>query len=161
MADTTFANLPAISAIVGTEKIPLATDEHCTPAQLNTYIASLIGTVGTWTPSFGGFSTPPTVDQANYIKDGKRCTIHVAMSGSSVSNATTFTITLPFAAANTATQSFTLFLPVDNGSTLSVLGRLVTRVNSTTADLFTSVTSGTWTASGVKRASISITYMTT
>ena len=52
---------------------------------------------GTWTPTWGGFSAAPTSGSAFYIKIGKLVLAYVNGWAAGTSNATTKTITLPFA----------------------------------------------------------------
>lgn len=112
---------------------------------------------GTWVPTFAGFSVNPTVSAARYTTFGRLCTCIIAMSANGTSNATTSTMTLPFAAANTVVQSFHILI-VDNGTIGADVGKLNTRVNSNVADLFKTLASGVWTASGAKGWTFTITY---
>lgn len=74
------------------------------------------------------------------------------------SNATTFTITLPFVSANVGLAGQTYIVQVyNNGS--SATGVLRTRVNSNIADVYTS-NFGTFTASNGKSLMCSIVYQT-
>ena len=51
--------------------------------------------LGTWVPTWTGFSDNPTSVSATYIRIGKFC--HVTLNGTAgTSNATTLTVTLPF-----------------------------------------------------------------
>lgn len=104
------------------------------------------GTFSNWTSTLTGFSVNPTGPVSRYILSGKLCTCYINFTGSvGTSNATTKTMTLPFAAANTSTQTF-VGHGQDNGVAKYV--RFVTRVNSNIVDIFLSETSTTWTASG-------------
>lgn len=123
------------------------------------YSVNSIGIQGTDTPTQTGFSSVPTVTtNFNYKGEIKECTVHYAPSANGSSNATTYTVTLPFPAANTQPQIFLIRI-VDSGTV--ALGRLVTRVNSNIADLYPSVSTNNWTGSGTKGASFVITYLTT
>lgn len=121
------------------------------------YIAQSIGqTMTDWVPTLTGFSATPTVNSARYTLNGKWCTCQFNMTATT-SNATTFTITLPFAAANTTVQTFPV-LVADNGSQQAGAGKLNTRVNSNVADIYKTLPSGTFTGSGTKASNFVITY---
>lgn len=111
----------------------------------------------TWTPVFAGFSTDPSSVIARYTQTGKMVTVWVSMANGT-SNATTFTITLPFAAASEGRQYHSLAQVVDNGAFGSVPGLLKTIVSSITADLFQDAAQTAWTNAGGKRANFSLTY---
>lgn len=116
------------------------------------------GTWFSWTPTFTGFSTPPTIASARYSLIGKTCFYYVTLSVNGTSDQNFFTMTLPFAAANTSIQH-SLFGALDGGSFQTLPGRLATRVNSNIADLFKTVAGGnTWTSSGLKGGTISGQY---
>lgn len=109
-----------------------------------------------WMPTFTGFSATPTITAARYTINGKWVDLHLRMDPTT-SNATTFMLTLPFAAANTAVQTFVVAV-VNNGAFQASAGKLNTRVNSNIADVFLTITSGAFTASGTKAVTCSITY---
>lgn len=111
----------------------------------------------TWTIVFGGFSADPVPTAERYTQVGKLVTAHIAM-GNGTSDATTFTITLPIAAANTVVQDIPIAVVVDNGTTQTTMGLLRTRVNSITADLFLDPSQAVWTASGNKKADLVFSY---
>ena len=116
---------------------------------------------GTWIPTYTGFTggSEPTVTIAEYYLTGKVCNARLAASAGT-SNATSFTVTLPFPAASTGQQNFTIL--VTNGGTLQTTpGRLATRVGSNIADIYLNTGTGTFTASGNKNAVFNITYITT
>ena len=126
------------------------------------YISSLSVVMGawkTWTPTFAGFSADPTGVIARYSLVGKLCAVSVIITGNGTSNATTFTMTLPVAAANTGAQ-VGMILAVDNSSGLTSPGVIATRAASTTADLYTTLTGTGWTGSGGKRAQFQFVYET-
>ena len=116
------------------------------------------GTYLDYVPTYGGFSVNPTSVTSRYALFGKMCHVYVLMGANGTSNATTFTITLPFAAANTAIQSAALPAVVNNGSISTTPGRIDTIVNSNVANLYLTAGAGAWTASGGKRAFINLTY---
>lgn len=100
----------------------------------------------TWVPTYTGFSANPVVSAARYSLIGKTCTVHLH-SAAGTSNATTLTVTLPFAAANTATFQAPV-LVVDNG--FVVLGRIITTVNSNVLNVYATAGAGPFTGSGGK-----------
>lgn len=121
------------------------------------------GTPGTWTayiPTFTGFSSDPTSVVARYALIGKTCHVNITMGGDGTSNATTFTITLPFAASSTWTQAQFGLLPtiVNGGATASAPGRINVSAGSNIANLSTTAGGAAWTNSGGKRAFINFTY---
>lgn len=99
----------------------------------STSTSNIAGAWTTWTPTFTGFSVNPTISAARYIKIGKLCTIYLKAYNGSTSNATSMTITLPFAAANTDTQAMPVMV-VDVGSFFT--GIIQTTANSATASVF-------------------------
>ncbi len=101
--------------------------------------------ISTFTTTYSGFSANPTSITTRYIIIGKLVIMQVSATAGT-SNATTFTITLPFAAANTAIQTSS-GIGTNNGS--SIGASVQTRVNSTTADVVTN-TGAAWTNSGGK-----------
>lgn len=119
----------------------------------------VINEVGSWvsyTPVWTGFSADPTLQGAKYFRQGKICTVKVICATSGTSNATTTTITLPF-------NSLLLTIGVlhgvaNNGSLLTVHGRIDTRAASNVADLYTSAGAAAWTSSSTKRGSFVLTY---
>jgi len=108
-----------------------------------------------WTPTYGGFSSPPTVSYAVYFQVGKLvfCCID-ATSGTS--NATSFTITLPVAAKRAAMAG--TITTTDNSILLTTPGRIITRVGSTTADVIKDTGATSWTNSGGKNFNGSFFY---
>jgi hypothetical protein len=116
------------------------------------------GTYLDYVPTYGGFSANPTSVTARYVLIGKMCHVYILRGANGTSNATTFTLTLPFAAANTAIQSAALATVVNNSSVLTAPGRIDTVVNSTTANLYTTAGAAAWTGSGGKRAFVNLTY---
>lgn len=119
------------------------------------------GTPGTYTsyvPTFTGFSSDPTSIVARYNLIGKMCHVILSMGSDGTSNATTFTVTLPFAASSSVVQVFTNVIVINNGATLTTPGRLDTRLNSNIADLYINSAAGAWSSSNGKRARIIITY---
>jgi len=108
------------------------------------YSATQNGIWTTWSPTLTGFSTNP-IFTARYMLIGKTCYVDFTTTTVGVSNATTKTITLPFAAADTAIQFF-MAQGQNNGTEATRDG--YTRVNSNVADMYPAGSLGTWTASG-------------
>lgn len=110
-----------------------------------------------FSPTLTGFSTNPSTECAVYVNDtvNNITTCIVSMSGTGgVSNKTTTTVNLPLPAS----YSQKIIIATINNGTVNY-GRLITRVNSNTADLTTGSggVSG-WTASGTKSFNFSIQY---
>lgn len=120
----------------------------------------IIGQWYDWVPTWTGFSVNPTTTVARYCVIGKLCTIYLRAVGGGTSNATTTTVTLPFATPNTASNQMVFAIQAVNagvvvGATGTTTAVIQTRSNSNIADLFTSFASAAWTASGTKGVSIS------
>ncbi len=107
-----------------------------------------------WSPTITGFSALPTAISARYLANGKMCTCYY-LSTAGTSNATTTTVTLPFNASSSSLQ-YMLIQATNSGATAT--GLLVTRLGSNVADLYASITGGSWTASGAKNFRFSVTY---
>lgn len=114
-----------------------------------------------FSPAFTGFSVAPTVNAGDCrYKMLSRNTCHFIFYPSNIgtSNATTFTITLPFVSANVGLAGQTYIVQVyNNGS--SATGVLRTRVNSNIADVYTA-NFGAFAASSGKSLMCSIVYQT-
>lgn len=110
------------------------------------YSAQSLGQFQDWTITWTGFSANPTSVTSRYTQVNKLVTIWIQATAGT-SNTTAFTITLPVAAANTSVQQ--MIVRVADNSTFAV-GRLVTRAGSNIADVYPSISSTTWTASGLK-----------
>lgn len=108
-----------------------------------------------WSPTITGFSANPTGGVHRYSLNGKKCTVYTNFTGVGTSNATSKTITLPFAAANTVLQNV-----VNQGQDAGVGAyiRITTRLNSNVADLYPSATTTSWTATGNCIFRFSFTY---
>lgn len=120
----------------------------------------LNGNNPTWTafvPTFGGFSTPPTVTASRYILNGKMCTYYMTCTGG-VSNATTYTQTIPFAGATFSGQ-IGWGRGFSSAAFLTTPCLLVVNPGSNVMDLFSSPASGAWLNNGnPKSVLFSITY---
>ena len=110
---------------------------------------------GTWTPTFTGFSADPTNVVARYSLNGKWCTLTCTMT-SGTSNATGFTITLPFTARAVTVHSGAL--AVDNGTGQGTPLRVDLAASSNIATLYKTPAGTAWTASGSKGCRMEFTY---
>lgn len=112
-------------------------------------------------PAFTGFSVAPTVNAGDCrYKMLSRNTCHFIFYPSNLgtSNATTFTITLPFVAANVGFGGQTYIVQLYNNGA-SATGVMRTRLNSNIADVYTS-NFGAFTSSNGKSLICSIVYQT-
>jgi hypothetical protein len=107
----------------------------------------------TFSPAATGFSGTPTTSIAKYMQRGKDVYILIDVSGTS--NAATVTFTLPVAAKNGL--RYVAVRTTDNGGT-SVVGELDTVAASTTANVYPTPASGSWTSSGTKRFEAAFFY---
>lgn len=119
------------------------------------YAIQEITTNGTWIPVFTGFSADPTVSEARYTKVGKIVTANLRLVNGT-SNATTFTLTMPFAGGSSS-QIF-IILITNNGS--QAAGRMDIGANSNIATLYITPAGAAWTNSGAKGCNFSVTYQT-
>ncbi len=113
-------------------------------------------------PSFTGFSVAPTVNTGDCrYKMLSRNTCHfiVYPSNLGTSNATTFTITLPFASANVGGIGGQTYIVQVYNNGGSATGVMRTRLNSNIADVYMA-NFGTFTASSGKSLMCSIVYQT-
>src|SRR5688572_31735843 len=113
------------------------------------YSAQSIGQWQNWTPTYTGFSVNPTGGTTRYTLNGKMCTIW-HQQGAGTSNATTFTFTLPFAAAGTNVSN-----PVVVDNSTQQTGRIQTSAASNICTVFATAAAGAFTASGNKNCQIS------
>lgn len=120
----------------------------------------VVNEVGSWipyTPIWSGFAVDPTITRADYFRQGKTCTARVLINGSGTSNATTFTVTIPFTCAE-VTYANTI-LVVNGGTLQTTPGLAATRVGQNTVDMYrTNDITTTWTNTGNKRATLLITF---
>lgn len=111
-----------------------------------------------WTdfvPTFTGFSAAPTITACRYTIIGKTCIMYFrGLAGTS--NATTYTMTIPFSAA--ANLQFFLGPGTDNSLGLTAPSMLRTKASSNIADLLKDAVGNAWTASGTKLWQGTITY---
>lgn len=121
----------------------------------------VVGEVGSWityTPTLTGFSALPTLDRSMYFRIGKMVEVQIHSSASGTSNATTKTITLPFIASGAA-QAGIVASTVNSGVNSTSPGSVISRVDSDIADVYRTVASLAWTASGNARFAFSFTYV--
>jgi len=114
-----------------------------------------------FSPAFTGFSVAPTVNAGDCrYKMLTRNTCHFIFYPSNLgtSNATTFTITLPFASANVGFAGQTYIVQLYNNGA-SATGVMRIRLNSNIADVYTA-NFGAFTASSGKSLICSIVYQT-
>ena len=102
--------------------------------------------------TYSGFSSDPSGGPNRYTLQGKMCQWYVNPTSTGTSNATSFTITMPFAAFNNMNYPVTIV----NSGTVSI-GRMVTTAGSNVAS-FVQASGTAFTASGAKSAIISVTY---
>ena len=107
------------------------------------FYQSASNTIGTWSPSWTGFSSNPTVSVAEYSLIGDVCTVWL-YAGAGTSNATTKTVTLPFAAKYANIRSIE---SITNSGT-NAAGLVQTTANSNILTCYATVAGGAWTASG-------------
>lgn len=112
----------------------------------NWIVVHEVGSWIAWTPTFTGFSADPTNVEAKYFRTGNRIETRVSMSGGT-SNATTFTMTMPFQSLLAYNKALVLF---NAGSAVLGNGRLAAGSNVLT--MFTAGSTA-FTASGVKQVS--------
>lgn len=127
---------------------------------LNFFYETTGSSYSTWTPTFAGFSTDPTVT-ARYYGIGKMVHAIVTTTSTGVSNATAPNLTrfsLPFVSNQNFVQTTAGARAVDNGSNLSVLGQVNITTDTDMAFYFRDDALATWTGSGNKNFSTSFIY---
>jgi hypothetical protein len=108
-------------------------------------------------PVLGGFSGSPTIGAITYQISNNRVRIDAdAISGTS--NNVMFTITSPFLNSSTSTYQGVGGYMTDNGSALTVAGRVGMAGNVNSIDLNTNMASGAWTNSGTKGAYLHVDH---
>lgn len=115
---------------------------------------------GSWVPTYGGFSAAPSGGIFNYIKVGKMVTVWGSGSSAGTSNATTKTITLPFAALR-GDDPVGMGLAFDNGAFKTNPCRIDLSASSATATVYLDLAGTGWTASGGCTFYFSFTYEAT
>jgi hypothetical protein len=108
-----------------------------------------------FTPTYGGFSTPPGAGALVFSIVGRLCTIvHALVTGTS--NGTSFSFTIPVAPA-VAVGSVSARC-YNNGGFLAPSGLIDLTGGSTTANVYRDGTGTAWTASGAKTFAGFVTY---
>lgn len=135
-----------ISTAVASGDIPVGTSLWLLYNGTNFVIinSNIVNGFADWSPSFTGFSTNPTGFAARYSILDKLCSFYYQASTTGVSDAATFTFTLPFVAA----KQQILTCLVRNNGTISQ-GTMRTQTGTNIADIFVSPL-GTFTSSGNK-----------
>lgn len=118
------------------------------------YASQSIGIWRDWVPSFTGFSAPPVLGLARYTLIGKMCTIYFRASAGT-SNATTYTMTLPFVSS---VLQFGFGVATNNSTAQSTPGMIRTQTGTNICDFFLNATGAAWTASGTKLIQFHFTY---
>ena len=107
-------------------------------------IVTQANSTSTWVPTFAGFSADPTGITARYVLNGKWCTVSLTMTAGT-SNATTMTVTLPFAALGIVSHN-----PIVANSGTLQTGRITTAAGSNVLTCTATPAAGAFTASGAK-----------
>ena len=131
----------------------LIEDSAASNAKKKVQRSNLFGKWTSYAPTFGGFSADPTYT-AYYVLIGKMCIVSMIGSALGTSNATTFTITLPFNANGTYESSIT---NVVNSGAIQANGKVTTSAASNVATLLRSLNAA-WTASSTKIANFLLIY---
>lgn len=119
----------------------------------NWIVVNEVGSWIPWTPTYTGFTTPPT-GIGRYRRQGKAYTIEL-VSGTATSTQTFFTATLP--AGVTAKQSSGwLMQAANNGG--GIAGRALLTAGSNVVTMATSAAGAAWTASGLKSCILMATF---
>jgi hypothetical protein len=108
----------------------------------------------TWSPTPTGFSAVPTLSTYKYLLIGKICWIKFYQGADGTSNATTFLIPLPFAAANISNMEWygTLHYVKNNGAPQATPGMIRIASAATNMELFINDNFGAWANVLGKRA---------
>jgi hypothetical protein len=115
-----------------------------------------------WSPTITGFSSDPADGVYTYTKVGKTCTLCIRQPTSGTSNATTFTISLPFTAATRTNMVWSApGRVVNSGSVQATPGILLIASGGTVVNVYKDYAAAAFTASGNKNlASATIVYET-
>ena len=134
--------------------------ESVTNAKLSTAAGEPGGAWTDWTPTVTGFSVEPTGVTYRYKKIGRTVHLAIRQLANGTSNATSFTISLPYTATTITDMLWCGSALVSNGGvTLTTPGLLAISSGATVLDVYKDFAAGTWTASGGKRLGIGhITY---
>lgn len=101
---------------------------------------------GIWTPAFTGFSTAPSGGSASYVKQGRMVFCRLTGFTAGTSNATTKTVTLPFAAMSSGFSA--MGRCSDSGVAQNNPCRIDLAAASAIATLYKDLAADAWTASG-------------
>jgi hypothetical protein len=115
-----------------------------------------------WTPTITGFSSDPADGVYVYTKVGKTCTLCIRQPTSGTSNATTFTISLPFTAATRTNMVWSApGIVVNSGTVQTTPGVLRIDSAGTVIGVYKDYAAAAFTASGNKNlAAATIVYET-
>lgn len=111
----------------------------------NWIVVNEVGSWIPWTPTYTGFTTPPT-GVGRYRRQGKMYTIEL-ISGAATSTQTFFTVTLP--SGVTPKQALVWPMQASNNGA-GITGRAAFTASSNVVTLTTSPTGAAWTASSTK-----------
>lgn len=103
-----------------------------------------------WSPTYEGFSTPPSGGVNRYCLMDKLCNFMIMPTTNGTSNATTFTVTLPFVSRNL--QVIPVSFTIDNGGAVLSGGWASVSAGSNVLTITRAI--GTWTGINGKRAVI-------
>ncbi len=112
---------------------------------------------GSWTPTWGGFSSPPAGGGAFFVRVGKLVLAYLNGWSAGTSNATTKTVTLPFTSARAVVMAG-MGHAMDNSAFLVDPCRFDTRAGSAVCDVYKNLNADAWTASGACVVDFAIVY---
>ncbi len=114
----------------------------------------------TWTPTLTGFSADPASAVYRYRVINKTCYIVVSQPNSGTSNATGFTITLPFTAATVTGMTWHITIPLVFDNSVISTTKDTAQISSagSTITLNKANNASGWTNSGGKRATFQMFY---
>lgn len=112
-----------------------------------------------FSPTLTGFSAYPGSSVYRFAIIGKTCIFNFHQGTDGTSNANTFAISLPVAAANNgSTWQGACGYAVNNGTALTGAARWYIAAGGTAVQFYSNMAAGTWTATGGKRARGIIMY---
>ena len=107
-----------------------------------------------WVPTLTGFSADPTNTVYEYMVNSGNVVVRSRQTTAGTSNATTFTMTLPFTAKTLSNAVWHAFAQVmDNSALTTTPGLVALASGSATASLFKDTSGAAWTNANTKRAS--------
>jgi len=107
------------------------------------------------TPVFTGFSSNPASDTMFYKLIGTRCFFTHCAGPAGTSNATTFTVQLPFIVSKRISGASRI---QDNSGTFTMVGMFFHTGGNNDLNYYPNAASGNWTASGSKSADANFSY---